>query len=66
MRLNAAGVSERTTADLLWHAKTTVTQHYMTNQLRALELAVERIVARPELENVAITALMQGTKRAAP
>ncbi len=43
MRLREAGVLENTISDILWHKKTTTTQHYSVAQVMELHAALEKI-----------------------
>ena len=43
MRLREAGVPESTVADILWHSKKTMTQHYSVAQIVELHAALEKI-----------------------
>ena len=43
MRLREAGVAESTVADILWHTKKTMTQHYSVAQIVELHAALEKI-----------------------
>lgn len=45
MRLREAGVPETTIADILWHTKATITQHYSVAQIVELHGALEKIKA---------------------
>lgn len=45
MRLREAGVPETTIADILWHSKKTMTQHYSVAQIVELHGALEKIKA---------------------
>jgi len=42
MRLQKAGISETTIADILWHSNGSITRHYTLAQVRELRDALER------------------------
>jgi len=43
MRLREAGVPEGTVADILWHSKQSMTQHYSVAQIVEIHSALEKI-----------------------
>jgi len=53
VRLREAGVGEATIADILWHSRASITQHYARAQLielrRALELIADESTASNKL-----------------
>jgi integrase len=51
VRLREAGVREATIADVLWHSKASVTQHYARAQLLELRAALERITDESKASN---------------
>jgi len=51
VRLREAGVGEATIADVLWHSKASVTQHYARAQLLELRSALERITDESQASN---------------
>ena len=51
VRLREAGVGEATIADILWHSKGSVTQHYARPQLLELCGALERITDESQTSN---------------
>lgn len=51
VRLREAGVREATIADILWHSKGSVTQHYARAQLLELRAALERIIDETKASN---------------
>lgn len=57
-RLSAGGVPADVIAALLWHAKNSITEHYMGKQLLRLQAAVDLIVEAPEDEDVSIDTLL--------
>jgi len=57
-RLRAAGVPQPQIAELLWHGKSSVTELYISEHIRALERLVELIVARDDVEDVPLRVLM--------
>ena len=65
-RLGAAEVTERTAKALLWHGTISITQHYMSGYVIGLEQAVNRIVDRPQLDDIPLAALMRRRSRKAP
>ncbi len=57
-RLRAAGVPQPQIAELLWHGKSSVTELYISEHIRALERLVELIVTRDGVEDVPLRVLM--------
>jgi integrase len=51
VRLREAGVSESSIADVLWHSKSSVTQHYARAQVLELRNALELIREESEVSN---------------
>jgi hypothetical protein len=57
MRLREAGVSEATTADLLWHSTPSMTHHYSVAQIVELHTALDKIKVETGTWNKSLTTL---------
>jgi integrase len=64
MRLREAGVPESTAADVLWHARRSMTAHYSLAQLVELHAALVKIEQPSEAWNKSLHTLRQEAQAA--
>jgi integrase len=62
-RLAAAGVDKSTINQLLWHAPTTITDHYTDASVDRLQQAVEQLTVRPQAGDLSLRALLHRVQR---
>jgi len=62
MRLREAGVHEETRADILWHVRKGMPQHYAVAQVIEIREALERITDERNVQNVSLSTLIQKSR----
>lgn len=62
MRLREAGVSEETRADILWHVRKGMPQHYAVAQVIEIRAALELITDERHAQNVSLATLVQKSR----